>query len=377
MLYTTLLSPYFFTLQLIRKRTTGIRWFAAFLLIYDAIHLFQGVQTTSFLISNGLFIATYFTVVSAYHFINGYEGLPKLFRQILVFNACLTVVALPFYFMEPALQDWMWWVNRSAPGATEYPRLKLFTYEASYYSLLFVPVAYYYLFKLLFRQVQQSHLITLLFTLVPLILSMSFGVIGASLLSAMCLLLYFRKQLFRFRRAMTITFGVSAALLITTLLMMWLFPGSPIVIRIFNVLKGMDTSANGRISDSLSIAWRISELKSIWFGAGLGQVKVQIVELIRQYYNYWGHFARYDIPNTIGETLAIFGISGVLVRLGLELYFFRKTKVWTNYYRLALFIFVFVYQFTGSFITNIAEYTIWILAFSDIFPQFNTLAKRQ
>jgi hypothetical protein len=38
-----------------------------------------------------------------------------------------------------------------------------------------------------------------------------------------------------------------------------------------------------------------------------------------------------------------------------------------------LFIFIFVYQFTGSFITNLAEYVIWILAFTNAFPQFDVM----
>jgi hypothetical protein len=48
--------------------------------------------------------------------------------------------------------------------------------------------------------------------------------------------------------------------------------------------------------------------------------------------------------------------------------------VWTNYYRLLLFLFVFIYQFTGSFITNVAEYVIWILAFTNTFHQFDVKA---
>jgi hypothetical protein len=93
--------------------------------------------------------------------------------------------------------------------------------------------------------------------------------------------------------------------------------------------------------------------------------------LVRTYYSYWGHLQRYDIPNTMGETLAIFGLSGVFFRLALEIYLYYKTKVSQNYYRLALFIFIFIYQFTGSYITNIVEYTIWLLAFSNVFPQFD------
>jgi hypothetical protein len=77
----------------------------------------------------------------------------------------------------------------------------------------------------------------------------------------------------------------------------------------------------------------------------------------------------------MGETLAIFGLAGVVLRLFLEFFLFFKTRVYSNYYRLALFIFVFIYQFTGSFITNIVEYVIWILAFSTVLNQFNILKR--
>ncbi len=73
----------------------------------------------------------------------------------------------------------------------------------------------------------------------------------------------------------------------------------------------------------------------------------------------------------MAETLAIFGILGAIGRLALELYLFFRTKVYANYYQLALFLFVFIYQFTRSFITNIVEYVIWILAFSNVFKQFD------
>jgi len=63
------------------------------------------------------------------------------------------------------------------------------------------------------------------------------------------------------------------------------------------------------------------------------------------------------------------------LRLIIEIALFFHTKVWRNYYRLLLFFFVFIYQFTGSFITNVAEYVIWILAFTNIFHQFDV--KRQ
>ena len=62
----------------------------------------------------------------------------------------------------------------------------------------------------------------------------------------------------------------------------------------------------------------------------------------------------------------------MLVKFVFEVYFFFKTKVYSNFLRLVLFIFVFVYQFSGSFITNIAEYVIWIMAFSPwLFKEFD------
>ena len=371
LLYSTLLSPYFFWRQIQLKRPTAWKSFFFILLLYDVIHVWMGVDFMSFLKSNLLFIATYFFVVSAFHFVNTYSPMAKLFRQVLVFNCFMVLVAIPFFFMDPHYQDWFWWVNRAAPGATEFPRLKLFTYEASYYALLFVPILYYYVFKLLFHDVHQYRWPLLICILVPVVFSMSFGVIGATLITAVAMCVLFRKQLLRYKKPFQILLTSILILGLGFGILLYLFPNSALVIRFFNVFKGVDTSANGRISDSLSLGWRIAQLKSIWFGAGLGQVKIQIVEVVKLYYNYWGQFARYDIPNAIGETMAIFGLSGVAGRIALQIYFFRKTRVASNYYRLALFIFVFVYQFTGSFITNVAEYMIWILAFSEIFPQFN------
>jgi len=73
----------------------------------------------------------------------------------------------------------------------------------------------------------------------------------------------------------------------------------------------------------------------------------------------------------VAETYALTGFVGVGLRLMAEIFFFFKTKVFDNYYRTFLFIYVFIYQFTGSFTTNIAEYVIWILAFTNIFPMFD------
>ncbi|MCC6371430.1 MAG: hypothetical protein IT236_10540 [Bacteroidia bacterium] len=375
LLYTTLLSPYFFYRQLVNKRKTYWLPFFSFLLLFDLIHLVNGVELVSFLKSNLYFIFTYFAVISFYHFFNHYEKLSLLFKQILVVNLFFVLVSVFFFFMPPDYQDWFWWVNREAMAKHEFPRLKLLTYEASYYSLLLVPIVYYYIFKFLFRQVKQNKLVTLLLILIPVLMSLSFGVIGASLLTAIILGFIFRNQLLHYRRPFLISLSVLLVFALAILVLLFFFPENPFSLRLFSIFNGTDTSANGRTKDSFYIAWLLITQKNIWFGIGLGQIKVEVEILVKAFISYWGDYNRYDIPNTMGETLAIFGISGVVLRLALQWYLFFKTKVRHNYYRLALFIFVFIYQFTGSFITNIVEYVIWILAFSQVFEQFNVKQK--
>jgi hypothetical protein len=57
------------------------------------------------------------------------------------------------------------------------------------------------------------------------------------------------------------------------------------------------------------------------------------------------------------------------------IYGYFKTRVYNNYYRQALFLFIFIYQFTGSNIVSINEYVIWVLAFAT--TQFHEFDKRK
>lgn len=375
LLYTTVLSPLFYYHTVKAGRKTYLEYFAFFLVLYDLIHLYLGVDLKSFAISNLLFILTYFCVISFYHFVNNYTGLPKLFKEILLFNALLALIAVPFFFAPRVYQEWFWYINKLTKGFDGFPRLALFTYEASYYSLLLIPVWYYYVLKFIFKDIENNRWITLLLICLPMLMSLSFGVIGASLLTLFIMCLVFSKRLFKFKRPFMMVSG-SLGIVIVLLVLLWIwFPGNAFFARLENIFAGTDTSTNGRTKDSFTMAWRIADMKNIYFGAGLGQIKVMSIEIVRKYYKFWGVFPRYDIPNAMGETLAIFGVVGVALRIFLEIWLFFKTRVFTNYYRLALFIFVFIYQFTGSFITNIVEYVIWILAFSNIFHQFNISRK--
>ncbi|MGH2645185.1 MAG: hypothetical protein ACRDE2_14625, partial [Chitinophagaceae bacterium] len=296
--------------------------------------------------------------------------LSNLFKKILVINFILFVIALiALHF--PALKREFWYLKAISPGASRFPRLKLFTYEASYYSLLLAPVALYFYLKLLLFKTNYAVIIFLMITL-PLLFSMSFGVI-ACILITISFLICIKAKLFLRKRSVVrfFIFSIGAILI----MVLWLFkndPGNPIFFRIGNIFTGKDTSFRGRTYESFILALKILKEKSLWFGAGLGQVKVIGVSVFKQYYGYLPPVVR--IPNTLSDTMATYGIVGLVIRMFLTIFFFFKLKVWRNYYQLAVFIFMFIYQFTGSFMTNEVEYVAWILAFVPVFREFDRKA---
>lgn len=111
--------------------------------------------------------------------------------------------------------------------------------------------------------------------------------------------------------------------------------------------------------------------KVFFFGVGLGQIKLLGGDIWNAFYNNSFSVNEISIPNAVAETFALFGILGLILRFGIQLYFFIRTKPYTNYYRMGLFLYIFIYQFTGSYLFNIGEYVIWALAFSRVFAEFD------
>ena len=148
------------------------------------------------------------------------------------------------------------------------------------------------------------------------------------------------------------------------------FPNNPIYLRIQNIFSGEDTSARGRTYEAFILANKIIAQKSMLWGIGPGQLKLDGRNIIIQYYQYLRIPSVVRIPNACAETIVYFGYIGLALRLLLQISLFFSTRVYTNPYRMWLFLFVFIYQFTGSYITNIAEYMVWTMAFSAMFPEY-------
>lgn len=375
LLFMNLLTPFFYVWLLVKRRKEILLPFLLLLLPFDLVHLWNGVDYPSFVKSNLLFISTYIFVCAFAEFVRMYPHPGKLFRRILIVNFIFTLIAIMLFFTP--WREWMWYINKFTATVDQFPRLAMFTYEASYYSLMFAPVACYYLFKVFLRQNEMNPYLILLLVLLPLLLSFSLGVLGAMLIAAIGVYIVHWKKIFYKKNFMYVLLGFLLTVAAVFIFLLVFFPANPLFVRMHNIMMGYDTSANGRTIDSFGMSYRIAKERSIWFGAGLGQVKVLAPDIVRQYYSYWGKLEVVRIPNTIAETLALFGIFGLLIRFLLIFYFFFKTRVLGNYYRTALFFFVFIYQFTGSYITNMVEYVIWVLAFSQAFPMFDCNEKRR
>jgi hypothetical protein len=372
-LFTTLLTP-FFLIWLSRFPSINfLLWFFIVSLPFAVVHILLGVQLLSYIKSYLLLLSVFIFCVSFYQFLKNCHSLGNIFKNITVLNVFFVFIALIALFI-PVLKERFWYNNAITSGIEGINRLKLLTYEPSYYSILFVPIVLYYFLKMLLLKLPNSSLVFIMLA-IPLLLSLSFGVILGLTLTFILLFLSDIKLFTLKKKTPIYLFYFSILLFIVFIVAIAFFPDNVFFLRIANVFSGKDISFNGRTFDSFYLGWKIAAEKSILFGVGPGQVKSIGLDFFKEFYNYT-LFTESDIgiPNSLGDTLAVFGIVGVIIRLTLQILFFFKTKVYNNFYRLGLFIFAFIFQFTGSFITNIAEYVIWIMAFSPwLFTEFDKI----
>ncbi len=373
--YMALLAPLFYVWILFVRKRDVLLPFIVLLLPYIIIHLtIVAAEPDTYALSFLNVVLVYIFCQAVYTFLLVCRDIEKIFRSILVVNFILCLFAIPIYFTS-----WnylMWDQQVLTAGVGRLTRLKMFTYEPSYYALLFTPLFFYFLLQYLFKQNRIRGVVLLPMLLLPYLLSLSIGVISTIFIAGMLTWLLYFKSLTRKRRIANSVLTSSAIVGAFILVVFFFFRNNQLFLRLSNIISGRDTSGKGRTVDAFLLAQKILDQKNEVFGVGLGQIKIVGNDIIRNYY-YYDVNMTVTIPNAAAETLAIFGWTGLVLRIGLEVFLFFYTRVWTNYYRLVLFIFIFIYQFTGSFITNIAEYVIWILAFSNVFRQFNVSREKE
>jgi len=360
LLYTAILSPVFLYWMYKRHYFKNLIGYSILLIIPIIAHLFVGFDVKSYVISSILVFTAWIFLFTAFHVIPLLnENLDEIFKKVLIFNSILLSVALVFLLI-PALQKIFWSSIPISPSVPGFPRLKLLAYEPSHYALLLSPVFLYFILKIVTKKEKHPLLISIAVGL-PLILSLSFGVIGGLAIAIIISLITFIAKLPKFTWQILFYSIFFLAVVVILLLIIW--PNNPVALRLENIFIGKDTSAKGRLVESFMFSWDLARNYDIWFGVGPGQIKILAHDFIISYYKYYGaHTEVVRIPNSIGEMLATYGIYGFILKLFAEIFFFFKFKIYRNLYSLTLFIFIFIYQFSGSFLTNIAEIGIWVIA---------------
>lgn len=359
-LFTSVLAPYFY-LWLIKHNVRLVATkFLAVLSPFVVAHLVLGVDYRYYLTS---FLVLFSVYLSGYAI---YRGLPmvrdpgRFLLLAIRLNFAASLVAL--VVKATPLAALLWGKNVISANMDEVMRLKMLMYEPSHYSSVIVPLVLFAYFRCLLR-FSVRNLGVLLMVLFPLGLSYSFGNISAVLIAIGVITVVYLRPICRLNRAYLFAIPL-AALLVAAVLLSGSFAQ-----RLANIVTGNDTSGQARTVLSYLLSYQIASVKSLWWGVGLGQVKVIAPDIIAVINKFWAENDAH-LPCVIAETMATFGIFGLSLRLLAEIFLFFRTRVYRNYYRLSLFIFMFVYQFTGSYTTNIIEYAIWIVAFSPLFPEF-------
>ena len=215
-------------------------------------------------------------------------------------------------------------------------------------------------------------MLPLLATLIPLLASLSFGFFGVLSIAAVYMIVFVLikyRQIHKVYLAVAVILGIALSITLSF--------ENMISKRVDKMLEGNDTSFNGRIAESYFLANEMIQDKSVFFGIGLGQIKILGEKHIRNYYGYAKEeWPVMTIPNASAETLAIYGFVGLFLRLAIQLILFVKLKVYQNYFSLYLFLFLFIYQLMGSFITSTTELTLWALVFVLPFKELN-IKKRE
>lgn len=379
-LYTILLSPVFLY-WLIIKKAPVVRCISVFLFCWApmlVIHYSYGISLGAYLKSSVLYFTVLLFGMTVYTYFKLYSfTYEPIMERVLKINFFFVIVCV--CLLLAGKSEVVWSVTDISEGVSDFPRLRMLTYEPSYYSLLLIPSFLFYFQYIFYRTITRKQWILLFTVIISLGLSLSYGAIFISLVTLGIFVLYNflsrlrRRQNKRFMIFFTVMLVAGVGLILT------LFNNSGFVLRILNIFEGNDSSINNRSSQAYFLAMSIADLKSIFFGVGPGQLKILGQDLISIVYAFSeddsGQMAR--IPSSMADLLATFGWVGFSAKLLAELILFRKTRVKRSSFRLCLFIFMFIYQFVGSFSTNIVEVFFWVLAFSPIFPDSYFQGKEQ
>lgn len=352
------------------KKSFNKATIAAFLIfsIYSVIHYLNGVNIEYYIRSSALIINLPLTALALRYFLLNHTAAFKKGMEVAVWaSSVLFIIGLLIYYSP--YSSILWSSHDFIGDGDTLLRFNGLSYEPSHYALVLTPLfAYYFISFALYRT--KKALILLAATSIPIAATLSFG-FAAAFFSTILLLLIPILMDGRLKKMMigALLIGIVTSIAVAS-------ADEMLSQRIDLVMKGKDTSVNGRTWQAFYLAYKCAEERSVLFGIGQGQVKVIGEEVIRPYYQKIEGYSKEDwpvlaLPNSAAETLAMYGVIGLIIKLFLIAVLFYKMKVYKNWFQLFIFVFIFVYQLMGSFFLSVAEILIWVLAFSPIFPEFD------
>jgi hypothetical protein len=368
--FTTLLSV-FGIKKVISKFGKTLLVIFSILIVYAIIHYQSGVIATDYFKSTIYFAALLFSGFVAHNYLNSNTiKTEKTFEVMSISSIILLLIGVVALFTPFA---YVFWSNHDFIGdGAKMLRFQGLSYEPSHLALTLSPLFLYFLWQNIYK-ISPKSVFYFLATAIPIALSISFGFVAAFVLSMFLTLQLVYLVYGKFKRILllpVIAILIAAAAISLT--------SNPISERLAFIAQGSDTSVNGRTTEAFKHGYNCAATQSKWFGIGMGQIKYVGEDVIRPYYAALDpvgyskdNWPVMSIPNSMAETLAIFGILGVLLKIGFQLFCFVKLKVYDNYLNLSIFFFIFFYQMMGSFILSSTEIIMWVFAFAKIFPHFN------
>src|SRR5216684_4250815 len=152
LLYTILLSPVFLY-WLTMKKAPVLRSVTIFFCCWFpimVIHFAYGISLPEYLKSSALYFTVFVFAMTIYTYFKGYSfTYEPLMETVLKINFVFVLVCV---FLLLANQTYVVWsVTDISEGVSDFPRLRMLTYEPSYYSLLLIPSVLFYFQYIFYR----------------------------------------------------------------------------------------------------------------------------------------------------------------------------------------------------------------------------------
>lgn len=367
--FSIVLAPFFFYYLVKSKTLVHLFIPIYFLLVYSLIHLFNGVIVKDFLVSSLVLFSILLVLATFFDFYKKTSDIDNIIKKLTQVNFVFTLLALLSLSLDIGV-SLFWYLEPFTAGYKTIPRLKLFELEASHYSFLLLPLFFYYFFQVL-KSWNIHTFLLLLSVVLSLVFSFSLGVLAVIFISILVVFISYSWRFFQFKPTRISLIGIISLSFLGFMVLFLVFPENPLSFRINNLFEGEDTSGRGRTYEAMEIGWNVLIQNNPLFGIGLGQFKIVGREALIYYYKFANMPLVARLPNSMAETLVVYGVVGFSLKILIQIGLFIRFKVYQNLFQFSLFVSLFVYQFTGSYLFNEMEYIFWIMVFFPKLSQFH------